>query len=67
MRRTPLTAAEKQARVADLRARSAVYHPVDFECAQMQETRPARGSYPPGTFWFYSNWDARQYVSIYFT
>jgi CubicO group peptidase (beta-lactamase class C family) len=54
----PLTKEEKQARVVDLlRARSGVYHPVDFETESMQKSRPARGSHPPGTFWYYNNWD----------
>jgi CubicO group peptidase (beta-lactamase class C family) len=54
----PLTKEERQARVVDLlRARSGVYHQVDFETASMQKSRPARGSHAPGTFWYYNNWD----------
>jgi CubicO group peptidase (beta-lactamase class C family) len=54
----PLTKEEKQARVVDLlRARSGVYHLVDFETASMAKNRPARGSHGPGTFWYYNNWD----------
>jgi CubicO group peptidase (beta-lactamase class C family) len=54
----PLTNEEKQARVVDLlRARSGVYHPVDFETESMQKSRPARGSHAQGTFWYYNNWD----------
>jgi CubicO group peptidase (beta-lactamase class C family) len=54
----PLTTEEKQARVVDLlRARSGVYHSVDFETASMTKNRPARGSHSPGTFWYYNNWD----------
>jgi CubicO group peptidase (beta-lactamase class C family) len=54
----PLTKEEKQARVVDLlRARSGVYHAVDFETDSMRKNRPARGSHPPGTFWYYNNWD----------
>jgi CubicO group peptidase (beta-lactamase class C family) len=54
----PLTKEEKQARVVDiLRARSGVYHLVDFETESMTKNRPARGSHPPGTFWYYNNWD----------
>lgn len=54
----PLTKAERQARVIDLlRARSGVYHSVDFETASMTKNRPPRGSHPPGTFWYYNNWD----------
>src|SRR5579862_3164226 len=54
----PLTKEEKQARILDLlRARSGVYHLVDFETASMTKNRPARGSHAPGTFWYYNNWD----------
>jgi CubicO group peptidase (beta-lactamase class C family) len=54
----PLTKEEKQARVVDLlRARSGVYHRVDFETKSQIEDRPARGSHAPGTFWYYNNWD----------
>jgi CubicO group peptidase (beta-lactamase class C family) len=54
----PLTKEEKQARIVDLlRARSGVYHAVDFETDSMRESRPARGSHAPGTFWYYNNWD----------
>lgn len=53
-----LTKEEKQARVVDLlRARSGVYHLVDFETASMTKNRPPRGSHAPGTFWYYNNWD----------
>ncbi len=53
-----LTKDEKQARIVDLlRARSGVYHPVDFETQYMIKTRPQRGSHPPGSFWYYNNWD----------
>src|ERR1700730_784653 len=54
----PLTKDEKQARIVDLlRARSGVYHNVDFETESMAKDRPARGSHAPGTFWYYNNWD----------
>ena len=53
-----LTPNEKQARIVDLlRARSGVYHPVDFETQYMITIRPQRGSHPAGTFWYYNNWD----------
>jgi len=53
-----LTKEEKQAKIVDLlRARSGVYHPVDFESQYMIKIRPERGSHPPGTFWYYNNWD----------
>ncbi len=45
----PLTKQEKQARIVDLlRARSGVYHPVDFETPDQKELRPARGKPHPG-------------------
>ncbi len=54
----PLTKAERQARIVDLlRARSGVYHPVDFETEGMKRLRPPRGSHAPGTYWYYNNWD----------
>jgi len=54
----PLTHEERQARIVDLlRARSGVYHAVDFEVDFQKKGRPARGSHAPGTFWFYNNWD----------
>lgn len=53
-----LTKKEREARIVDLlRARSGVYHPVDFETDYQKKTRPVRGSHSPGTFWFYNNWD----------
>lgn len=53
-----LTNGERQAKIVDLlRARSGVYHPVDFETQHMIAIRPGRGSHPPGTFWYYNNWD----------
>ena len=62
----PLTREERQARVVDLlRARSGVYHPVDFETDYQKKTRPARASHLPGTFWFYNNWDFNALGSIF--
>ena len=53
-----LTDLEKQATVADLlKARSGVYHPALYETATNAAARPARGSYRPGAFWYYNNWD----------
>lgn len=54
----PLTDQEKQARVVDLLAsRSGVYHPAVAEPREMSSSRPERGSHPPGTHWWYNNWD----------
>lgn len=53
-----LTAEERRATVRDLlMARSGVYHPAAHETPPMKRDRPARGSHPPGRFWFYNNWD----------
>lgn len=56
--RTPLTAAEKGARVRDLlAARSGIYLPAAGEAGEVSTDRPERGSHPPDTFWWYNNWD----------
>jgi CubicO group peptidase (beta-lactamase class C family) len=61
-----LTLAEKQARVRDLiTARSGVYHGAAYAPSEQDTTRPARGSHPPGTFWFYNNWDFNTLETIY--
>lgn len=53
-----LTAAEKQATVRDLiKSRSGVYHEAAAEAPEMIALRPERGSHPPGTFFYYNNWD----------
>lgn len=61
-----LTKEEKGARIVDLlRARSGVYHAVDFETDAQKRERPARGSHVPGTFWYYNNWDFNVLGSIF--
>lgn len=51
----PLTPQERQATVRDLlMARSGVYLPSVYDT---EKGRPQRGSYPPGSHWFYNNWD----------
>ncbi len=53
-----LTPQEKEATIVDLlKARSGVYHPALYESAATKALRPQRGSHPPGTFWYYNNWD----------
>jgi CubicO group peptidase (beta-lactamase class C family) len=53
-----LTAIEKSATLHDvIKARSGVYHPALYESPGMAAARPPRGSHPPGTFWYYNNWD----------
>ena len=61
-----LTASEKGARVRDLlQARSGVYHAALYETPDMAKMRPPRGSHPPGTFWYYNNWDFNVLGDIY--
>ncbi len=53
-----LSASEKTATVRMLlQSRSGIYHRALYETAAQGVTRPARGSHPPGTFWYYNNWD----------
>ena len=53
-----LTHAEKQAKVEHLlMSRSGVYHEAALEDQEMIDTRPARGSHSPNTFFYYNNWD----------
>jgi CubicO group peptidase (beta-lactamase class C family) len=61
-----LTAAEKRATVRDLlMSRSGVYHGAAYETADAKARRPARGSHPPGEFWYYNNWDFNALGTIY--
>jgi CubicO group peptidase (beta-lactamase class C family) len=61
-----LSAQEKQATVADLiKARSGIYIPALGESAHMTATRPRRHSHPPGTFWYYNNWDFNALGTIF--
>ena len=54
----PLTAAERQAAIKQLLlSRSGIYHPAAGETQSMSESRPKRGSHPPGTFFYCNNWD----------
>ena len=48
-----------------LEARSGVYHAALFETASMAALRPPRHSHPPGTFWYYNNWDFNTLGTIY--
>jgi len=53
-----LTPEEKQATIRHLlQGRSGVYHPAAAEIPSMIAQRPERGSHPPGTFFYYNNWD----------
>jgi len=61
-----LTSAEKQATVRMLlQARSGVYHEAAAEDSSMIELRPQRGSHPPGTFYYYNNWDYSVVTAIF--
>jgi CubicO group peptidase (beta-lactamase class C family) len=61
-----LTREEKQATVrALLMARSGVYHLAAYETREQKRTRPARGAHPPGSFWYYNNWDFNALGAIY--
>jgi CubicO group peptidase (beta-lactamase class C family) len=61
-----LTPMEKSATVGDLlKARSGIYHPALYETPGMARRRPPRGSHPPGTFWYYNNWDFNALGTIY--
>lgn len=53
-----LTPMEKTATLEQvLQSRSGVYHPSAAESEGMSGRRPARGSHPPGTHFYYNNWD----------
>ena len=54
----PLTPQEKQATLQMLlEARSGVYHAFVGGNPGMKAELPPRGSHPPGTFWYYNEWD----------
>jgi CubicO group peptidase (beta-lactamase class C family) len=58
--------AEKAATVRQLlMERSGIYHLAAYETGQMKERRPARESHPPGSFWYYNNWDFNALGTIY--
>jgi CubicO group peptidase (beta-lactamase class C family) len=61
-----LSAEEKQATVHDLlKARSGIYHPALYETERMKQRKPKRHSAPPGTRWYYNNWDFNAAGTIY--
>jgi CubicO group peptidase (beta-lactamase class C family) len=61
-----LTNEEKLATVRDLlRSRSGVYHEAAAETDEMKELRPERGSHPPGSFFYYNNWDFNALGTIF--
>jgi len=61
-----LTKAEKQATVRDLlKSSSGVYHEAAAESDDMAAGRPQRGSRPPGTYYYYNNWDFNALGTIF--
>jgi CubicO group peptidase (beta-lactamase class C family) len=61
-----LTAEELTATVRMLlESRSGVYHEAAGETQQMEDERPERGSHPPGTFFYYNNFDFNALGTIY--
>jgi CubicO group peptidase (beta-lactamase class C family) len=61
-----LTRAERQAKIVHLlQSRSGVYHQAACESQWMRDARPARGSHPPGTFWYLNNWDVNALGTIF--
>jgi CubicO group peptidase (beta-lactamase class C family) len=61
-----LTEIEKQATIRDLlMSRSGIYHAAAYEAPDAKPKRPRRGSHPPGTFWYYNNWDFNVLGFIY--
>lgn len=62
----PLTTIEKQANLSHLMTSSSgVYLPAGEESWGMRLARPSRGSYLPGEFYYYNNWDFNVLGSIY--
>lgn len=56
--KTKLTAIERTATIRDLlMSRSGIYLPAEGEVSSMKKLKPKRGSYKPGEFWYYNNWD----------
>jgi hypothetical protein len=61
-----LTDEEKQATVRDLlQSRSGVYHEAAAEDPAIAALRPERGSHPPGTYYYYNNWDFNALGTIF--
>jgi CubicO group peptidase (beta-lactamase class C family) len=46
-------------------SRSGIYHAAAYEAPDAKAKRPRRGSHPPGTFWYYNNWDFNVLGFIY--
>ena len=61
-----LSETEKRATLGDLiTARSGIYIEALGESPEMKARRPRRHSHPPGTFWYYNNWDFNALGTIF--
>jgi len=61
-----LSESEKQATIRDLlMSRSGIYHAAAYEAPDAKAKRPQRGSHPPGSYWYYNNWDFNTLGFIY--
>ena len=61
-----LTIEEKGATVFNLlTSSSGVYHPGAYESQEQKGARPPRGSFKPGKFFYYNNWDFNALGHIY--
>ncbi len=61
-----LTHNELQAKISDLlMSKSGVYHKAAYESKTKDLIRPKPGSYLPGQYFFYSNWDFNTLLSIF--
>ena len=61
-----LTETEKKATLRNLMSStSGVFHPGAFESKEQEGARPPRGSFEPGTFFYYNNWDFNAIGHIY--
>ena len=61
-----LSETERKAKVGDLiKARSGIYIEALGESPDMKARRPGRHSHPPGTFWYYNNWDFNALGTIF--
>ena len=61
-----LTPAEKEATIRDLlMSKSGIYHVAAYEFGGIASQRPARGSHPHGTYWYYNNFDFNVLGTIY--
>ncbi|MGB5412812.1 MAG: serine hydrolase [Woeseiaceae bacterium] len=61
-----LTAVEKEASLRNLLTTSSgIYHPGAYESEAQKGARPPRGSFRPGEFFYYNNWDFNALGHIY--